>query len=86
MTRGWAFIGTGRVSRHMAGAVGRTDGAQLHGVLSRILLVTCSRISVQPAVHGVSMKPGAIALTRTSGPSVEASRRVRWSTAALLTE
>lgn len=35
MTRRWAFIGTGRVSRQMADAVGRADGARLHGVLSR---------------------------------------------------
>ncbi|HEX2773752.1 MAG TPA: Gfo/Idh/MocA family oxidoreductase, partial [Micromonosporaceae bacterium] len=35
MTRRWAFIGTGRVSRQMAEAVGRADGARLHGVLSR---------------------------------------------------
>jgi 1,5-anhydro-D-fructose reductase (1,5-anhydro-D-mannitol-forming) len=35
MTRRWAFIGTGRVSRQMADAVGRTEGARLHGVLSR---------------------------------------------------
>ena len=35
MTRRWAFIGTGRVSRQMADAVGRAEGAQLHGVLSR---------------------------------------------------
>lgn len=35
MTRGWAFIGAGRVSRQMADAVGRADGALLQGVLSR---------------------------------------------------
>src|SRR3954469_6894458 len=35
MTCRWAFIGTGRVSRQMADAVGRAEGAQLHGVLSR---------------------------------------------------
>src|SRR3954451_16380688 len=35
MTRRWAFIGAGRVSRQMADAVGRADGAQLKGVLSR---------------------------------------------------
>jgi 1,5-anhydro-D-fructose reductase (1,5-anhydro-D-mannitol-forming) len=35
MTRRWAFIGTGRVSRQMADAVNRAEGAQLHGVLSR---------------------------------------------------
>lgn len=35
MTRRWAFIGTGRVSRQMAEAVGRAHGARLHGVLSR---------------------------------------------------
>ena len=35
MTRHWAFIGTGRVSRQMADAVGRAGAAQLRGVLSR---------------------------------------------------
>ncbi len=35
MTRHWAFIGSGRVSAQMAAAVGRADGARVHGVLSR---------------------------------------------------
>src|SRR6202051_351100 len=40
------------------------------------------RVASQSAVHGVSTRPGAMALTRTSGPRVWANRRVRWLRAA----
>src|SRR4051812_23383101 len=43
---------------------------------------TTSRTASQSAVHGVSTRPGATALTRTSGPTTLASRRVTWLSAA----
>src|SRR5205085_10000178 len=43
---------------------------------------TEARIASQSAVHGVSISPGATALTRISGPSTLASRTVRWLSAA----
>src|SRR6202050_310733 len=45
---------------------------------------TTSRTKSQSAVHGVSINPGATALTRISGPTTLASRTVMWLRAALL--
>src|SRR3954466_7528939 len=43
---------------------------------------TYSRTVSQSSVHGVSTRPGAMELTRTSGPSTAASRPLRWFSAA----
>src|SRR3954453_4956480 len=43
-----------------------------------------ARASSHDAVHGLSPKPGAPALTRTAGASVAARSRVWWCSAALL--
>ena len=59
-----------------SGRAGRFSGASA---------VTYSRIVSHPAIQGVSVRPGATALTRISGPSTRASSRVRWFSAALET-
>src|SRR5436309_6344684 len=51
---------------------------------SGAMALTAARTSSHDAVHGVSTRPGATALTRTSGPTTFASSRVTWLSAALL--